>query len=123
MSSLIDIDWTDSDIEKIRDKVDVLAHEVQDLVVDRLMRDFSQQELEKIEDMYGTQFTYRMFPSHDPDAGLLGVGVTTCSSSVPLPPPHAVSTKIRGMSFFISVKYPLSMVVRVSTASQEACDM
>ena len=62
MSSLIDIDWTDSDIEKIRDKVDVLAHEVQDLVVDRLMRDFSQNELEKIEEMYGAQFTYRMLP-------------------------------------------------------------
>ena len=62
MSSLIDIDWTDSDIEKIRDKVDVLAHEVQDLVVDRLMRDFSQHELEKIEEMYGAQFTYRMLP-------------------------------------------------------------
>jgi hypothetical protein len=62
MSSLIDIDWTDSDIEKIRDKVDVLAHEVQDLVVDRLMRDFSQNELEKIEEMYGTHFTYRMLP-------------------------------------------------------------
>lgn len=62
MSSLIDIDWTDSDIEKIRDKVDVLAHEVQDLVVDRLMRDFTQVELEKIEEMYGAQFTYRMLP-------------------------------------------------------------
>lgn len=62
MSSLIDIDWTDSDIERLRDKVDLLAQEVQELVINTLMREFTADELAKIEDMYGTHFTYRMLP-------------------------------------------------------------
>lgn len=62
MSSLIDYDLTDSDMENIRMKVDSLATDVQKLVIDRLMRDFSYDELTKVEDMYGNHFTYRMLP-------------------------------------------------------------
>jgi len=62
MSSLIDYDLTDSDIEIIRTKVDDLANDVQKLVIDRLMRDFSYDELSKVEYMYGNHFTYRMLP-------------------------------------------------------------
>lgn len=62
MSSLFDYDFTDSDVESVRLKVDSLAAEVQQLVIDRLMRDFTHEDLLKVEDMYGSHFTYRMLP-------------------------------------------------------------
>jgi hypothetical protein len=62
MSSLFDYDFTDSDVESVRLKVDSLATEVQQLVIDRLMRDFTHEELIKVEDIYGSHFTYRMLP-------------------------------------------------------------
>lgn len=62
MSSLFDYDFTDSDVESVRLKVDSLATEVQQLVIDRLMRDFTHEDLLKVEDMYGSHFTYRMLP-------------------------------------------------------------
>jgi hypothetical protein len=55
--------YKDSDgINVIKDKVDALVVEVQEVVYNNLLRNFSPAELRMIESMYGAGFVYRMMP-------------------------------------------------------------
>ena len=55
--------YKDSDgVNIIKDKVDALVVEVQELVYNNLLRNFSPAELRMIESMYGAGFVYRMMP-------------------------------------------------------------
>lgn len=55
--------YKDSDgINSLKDKVDNLVVEVQEVVYNNLLRNFSTTELQMIEKVYGAGFVYRMMP-------------------------------------------------------------
>ena len=55
--------YKDSDgINVLKDKVDALVVEVQEVVYNNLLRNFSTEELNMIEKVYGAGFVYRMMP-------------------------------------------------------------
>jgi len=55
--------YKDSDgVNVIKDKVDSLVVEIQEVVYNNLLRNFSPAELRMIESMYGAGFVYRMMP-------------------------------------------------------------
>jgi hypothetical protein len=59
---LLDL-YQDSDtINSLKDKVDGLVVEVQDVVFNHLVRNFTSEELQMIESVYGAGFVYRMMP-------------------------------------------------------------
>lgn len=59
---MIDL-MADSDtINSLKDKVDGLVVEVQDTVFNHLLRNFTTDELQMIETVYGAGFVYRMMP-------------------------------------------------------------
>lgn len=55
--------YKDSDgVNNLKDKVDALVVEVQEVVYNHLLRNFSTTELQMIEKVYGAGFVYRMMP-------------------------------------------------------------
>ena len=55
--------YKDSDgVNNLKDKVDNLVVEVQEVVYNHLLRNFSTTELQMIEKVYGAGFVYRMMP-------------------------------------------------------------
>jgi hypothetical protein len=55
--------YQDSDtINSLKDKVDGLVVEVQDVVFNHLVRNFTTEELQMVENVYGAGFVYRMMP-------------------------------------------------------------
>ena len=55
--------YKDSDgVNALKDKVDALVVEVQEVVYNHLLRNFSSTELQMIEKVYGAGFVYRMMP-------------------------------------------------------------
>jgi len=59
---MIDL-MADSDtINSLKDKVDGLVVEVQDTVFNHLLKNFTTDELQMIETVYGAGFVYRMMP-------------------------------------------------------------
>lgn len=55
--------YKDSDgVNALKDKVDALVVEVQEVVYNNLLRNFSTEELNMIEKVYGAGFVYRMMP-------------------------------------------------------------
>jgi len=59
---LLDL-YQDSDtINSLKDKVDGLVVEVQDVVFNHLVRNFTTEELQMVESVYGAGFVYRMMP-------------------------------------------------------------
>jgi hypothetical protein len=55
--------YQDSDtINSLKDKVDGLVVEVQDVVFNHLVRNFTTEELQMVENVYGAGFVYRMLP-------------------------------------------------------------
>ena len=55
--------YQDSDtINSLKDKVDGLVVEVQDVVFNHLARNFTTEELQMVESVYGAGFVYRMLP-------------------------------------------------------------
>jgi hypothetical protein len=59
---LLDL-YQDSDtINSLKNKVDGLVVEVQDVVFNHLVRNFTTEELQMVENVYGAGFVYRMLP-------------------------------------------------------------
>jgi hypothetical protein len=55
--------YQDSDtINSLKNKVDGLVVEVQDVVFNHLVRNFTTEELQMVENVYGAGFVYRMLP-------------------------------------------------------------
>lgn len=59
---MIDLTADSDTINSLKDKVDGLVTEVQDTVFNHLARNFTSEELQMVETVYGAGFVYRMLP-------------------------------------------------------------